>query len=465
MSISLTSKSLCKLFLEISHEELSIDLHRQSLCQEYGFHPLKAFLRIKDIRYQKYTEYGRGHKLFYDFPNIYNQSEDEGFKEFIDAHDLHCFLHKNYHDDVRIEECQILINYFDSNSKGKLYFDDFLLILLPSNDKELRNVMKRTKYSIGEIGPDDRIMPQDCEILLASLFKREIDMSRIASNILQDINHSYTPLELFNLVDITNQGFLDHFSLKNFLLCNEHMATKEELIAIIRRIDTNGDSKVDYDDFVQFLSTDNFSGQIENYPYQLENNYQSRFYHSHTPELSIETPHPISYVNPQTINIKEEPELDEKGSGHEYKSVRFAPNQSQLNIHDLSYSQTDEDSAEYSSFLQKSKDLKEERKMKYAYKKKSKKIKRIHEESLSRSKDSNLPYKYYPEIKSPLRRQPDIILKRLKKLKGSRRRKGLRGSRNQDSRSYNTIYSTSRGSVKRNRSRSKSTRRRLTYED
>jgi len=65
MSISTTSKLLSKLFIEIAHEELSIDLHRQSLWQEYGFHPLKAFLRIKDIKYQKYTDSNFGSRQFY----------------------------------------------------------------------------------------------------------------------------------------------------------------------------------------------------------------------------------------------------------------------------------------------------------------------------------------------------------------------------------------------------------------
>jgi len=181
----------------------------------------------------------------------------DNHKQSIDAHDLYDFLHKNYHEDVKIDEWQWLIDYFDSDSEGNLIFDDFLLILLPSNDKELRNVIKRTKYSIGDIQPYDRILPQDWEILLASLFKREVDLTRLKNLILEDMNSFYSPLELFNLVDILNQGYLDHLSLKDFLMWNKYYATEEELIAIIRRIDTNGDSKIDYQDFVQFITINN----------------------------------------------------------------------------------------------------------------------------------------------------------------------------------------------------------------
>ena len=105
MSASHSGLVLSKLLVEIAHEELSIDLHRQSLCQEFGFHPLKAFFRIKDIRNQ------------YNSENV--------AKDYIDAHDLNEFLHANYHEDVKITEWSNIIHYFDSNNGSRLYFEDF----------------------------------------------------------------------------------------------------------------------------------------------------------------------------------------------------------------------------------------------------------------------------------------------------------------------------------------------------
>ena len=234
MSLSHTCSVLWKLFVEIAHQELSIDLHRQSLWQEFGFHPLKAFFRIKDIR------------------NRY-QSENVA-KDYIDAHDLDEFLHNNYHDDVKLSEWSNIINYFDSNNGARFYFEDFLLILLPCQDRELRNVIKRAKYDMGEINPNEKILYQDCEILLASLFKREIDLIRMKNQILEDLDSisQCSPLDLFNLVDTTGKTYLDHLNLKEFVLSNGHYTTDDELIAIIRRIDTDGDSKINYSDFIQF---------------------------------------------------------------------------------------------------------------------------------------------------------------------------------------------------------------------
>lgn len=194
-------------------------------------------------------------------------------------------------------------------------------------------------------------MPQDWEILLASLFKREIDLSRLKNMILQDMNSVYSPLELFELVDLMNQGYLDHISLKNFLLWNEHFPTNEELIAIIRRIDTNGDSKIDYDDFVQFIAI-GYSPETYNYQNDhLEENMDREEYLNSETGINIDTSYPTYQVDQSTIDI--ETKSDRKDPSHSYKSVRFAPDHSALNIHDLSYSLTNENSFEYTPFHQK----------------------------------------------------------------------------------------------------------------
>lgn len=231
MSLVQASRLLCKLLVTTAYEELSIDLHRQSLCQEIGFHPLKAFVRIKDIKY-------------------------ESDKMWIDAHDLHVFLHKNYHEDIKLVEWADLVHYFDSDSGITLDFDDFLRILLPCQDKELRSVMKRSKYNLEEVQPGERILSQDCEILLASLFKREIDMNRTKNQLIEDISSVYevNPLQLFKLIDIDDMGYISHVSIKEFCNYHNNFLTEQELLAIVRRIDTDGDLKISYEDFVQFIT-------------------------------------------------------------------------------------------------------------------------------------------------------------------------------------------------------------------
>ena len=100
-------------------------------------------------------------------------------------------------------------------------------------------------------------LDRDTESSLSQLIMREINFNR-KLNILRDrlaVLSDFTPLSAFKAIDDYNDGHLDHFNLKRFLRKNGHLATDEELIAIIRRIDTNADSKLSYNEFAEFVRT------------------------------------------------------------------------------------------------------------------------------------------------------------------------------------------------------------------
>lgn len=79
--------------------------------------------------------------------------------------------------------------------------------------------------------------------------------------------------------------------------------------------------------------------------------------------------------------------------------------------------------------------------------------------SLTKSKENNLPYKYYPVISTPLRQKEYDVTYRLKlqRKKAVKRRKSKSKSRSRKS--------ASRGKHSRSRSRSASAKRRLVYDD
>ena len=57
----------------------------------------------------------------------------------------------------------------------------------------------------------------------------------------------------YKALDKYNEGVIDTYSLKRFLSENGHFASEKELLSIIRRIDTDGDAKLSYDEFTEFL--------------------------------------------------------------------------------------------------------------------------------------------------------------------------------------------------------------------
>jgi len=55
--------------------------------------------------------------------------------------------------------------------------------------------------------------------------------------------------EAFKLVDDWNYGFIDLTNLKSFLRKHGHVTSDADLLAIIRRIDLDGDARVNEQEF------------------------------------------------------------------------------------------------------------------------------------------------------------------------------------------------------------------------
>jgi Ca2+-binding EF-hand superfamily protein len=61
--------------------------------------------------------------------------------------------------------------------------------------------------------------------------------------------YDFTFKKAFCAIDDWNYGYLDQQNLKRFLRNMGHVATKQELIAILRRYDVDGDAKINFKEF------------------------------------------------------------------------------------------------------------------------------------------------------------------------------------------------------------------------
>ena len=73
-----------------------------------------------------------------------------------------------------------------------------------------------------------------------------------------EIRYDYSTYATYRTIDKYNDGFIDTYNLGYFFKNNGHYPTEKELLAIIRRIDTDGDAKLSYLEFSEFL---NFNSQ------------------------------------------------------------------------------------------------------------------------------------------------------------------------------------------------------------
>lgn len=99
------------------------------------------------------------------------------------------------------------------------------------------------------------MLPRDIELALATVFEKEIDLQRRLESLKREleVQYDYSPYAAFRSVDRYNSGRIDQVSCGSFLRQNGHFSSEMELLAIVRRIDTDGDAILLYSEWADFL--------------------------------------------------------------------------------------------------------------------------------------------------------------------------------------------------------------------
>ena len=125
-------------------------------------------------------------------------------------------------------------------------------MLLPCEDNYLRNIsLDRPSHRVGRYDH----LPRDIEIALTSVIEKEIDMQRRTDILKRDlvVRFDYTPLAAFRSIDRYAIGKIDTVNLSAFLKSNNGHPSEVELLAIIRRVDTDGDACLSFNEFAEFM--------------------------------------------------------------------------------------------------------------------------------------------------------------------------------------------------------------------
>lgn len=91
------------------------------------------------------------------------------------------------------------------------------------------------------------------EKAITNLLVKELKLQMKAENIKRSLEQSYdfSVPNLFKAVDDWHYTYIDEKNLRRFLRNVGHLSSKQELVAIIRRIDTDGDAKVNLEEFAE----------------------------------------------------------------------------------------------------------------------------------------------------------------------------------------------------------------------
>jgi len=118
----------------------------------------------------------------------------------------------------------------------------------------------------GRVGRYDAL-PRDIELAITAVIEQEIDLQRRLEGLKRELElqYDYSPFAAFRSVDRYNSGRMDSVNTGSFLRQNGHYASEMELIAIVRRMDTDGDASVNYSEFSEFVRRGSAAGASASY--------------------------------------------------------------------------------------------------------------------------------------------------------------------------------------------------------
>jgi len=125
-------------------------------------------------------------------------------------------------------------------------------MLLPCEDNLLRNItLDRPAMRVSRFDN----LPGDIEHAMLDVIEKEIDLQRRLDILKRDIEirYDYSTLAAYRSVDKYNDGRVDTFNLGSFLRSTGHYASERELLSIVRRMDTDGDARLSYAEFSDFI--------------------------------------------------------------------------------------------------------------------------------------------------------------------------------------------------------------------
>ena len=216
-----TELKLANIFLALAEGEKSTEIDRQILTNLKDYNP-----------YQIFTYLDNQHKKNINSLDLLNYLKEKG----IPVDEL---------------EIKLIILFYDRDFDGVLSYEEFM------------NMIQNNAFSLGKDGNNhdnnfpqkiyNNNLPNEVGLGLSQLLMSEIKCAKNIITLLNDLKKRYD----FNIHDlyhaIKNWNYIEENSLKNFFRRNKISYSETDIGKILKRLDLNGDGKVDFCEFHIFL--------------------------------------------------------------------------------------------------------------------------------------------------------------------------------------------------------------------
>ena len=220
-----TESKLAKIFLALAEGEKTIDINRQILVELENFDP-----------YQIFTYLDTNQKNYLNNQDLLNYFTEKG----INTNEL---------------EINLLILFYDMDYDGVLSYPEFAYFI--QSDYSKRGLIQNDNNNANEINNlNNNVnfnLSPSIEQALNQLFSNEINLIKKIIELLTDLKQrfDFNIHELYHAVK--NYNFIEENSLRNFFERNKISFLESDIRKIMKRLDFNGDGKIDFCEFHAFL--------------------------------------------------------------------------------------------------------------------------------------------------------------------------------------------------------------------
>ena len=280
-----TESKLAQIFFTIIHSERQVEEGRYYLSKNLDFDPYSSFKSLDRL-------------------SIGSLSTSD-LSSLLEKH--HIFSSEN--------ELLLAIRQYDTNFDGRLSIEEFFQLVLPSTNSTIRNL------AISRRG----VFSPEVEYLLVRLLQSEVQFHRNLESAKREVvlRPDYSMVNGFNSIDIHNVSFIDRNSLSSFLKRHE-VVYEDDIDAIFRRVDNDGDQVINYTEFVDTVMPNqppSFRNSSTSGSFSQRNNYLSAT--ASTSFLSNRKSSPLRSKNQVQSSLST-------------NSLRNSLNQSQLSVRNYS---------------------------------------------------------------------------------------------------------------------------------
>jgi Ca2+-binding EF-hand superfamily protein len=277
-SLSLeTERRLSNFLISVIEGEKEIERNRIQLSENRDFEPSTAFRSIDRL----------------SLGNI----------SYLDIRD---FLERNRIASAS-SELLPLIKQYDSDQDGRLTINEFHQLVLPSTSLVLRDLALNR-------GPFLRLS-LDAELQLARLIEKELNFQRTLEIGRRDLalRPDFSSISAFSILDFPSTNSISREKIKDFLKRNGKFALDDDIDAVLRRVDVDGDERLSYSEFSDFLRTQEPPGSPRRSPSRSSPlRHSSPLRRTESPTRSYlpsESFSRSSYVRASPLTVGEESEL------------------------------------------------------------------------------------------------------------------------------------------------------------